>query len=371
MAKLILENVTKKFGEVTAVNDLSLEIQDGEFLVLLGPSGAGKTTTLKLIAGVERPDSGLVYIGDKLVNPLEPQDRNVAMAFESYALYPHYNVYKNMAFPLRAPRRNFSDQEVDKRVRQVAELLNISNLLERSPAHLSNGQRQRVALGRAMVRDPELLLLDEPISHLDAKLRHRMRAEFKAISAQIKTTILYVTHDYLEALSLPDRVAVIDHGKLQQLGSPDDIFKRPVNIFVASLLGQPKINLVKCRVKGEGDQVRFIGLDATMELVANGQIRQKVQQANLDEVVVGIRPFHLEVDGDGAVDGGTGIQGKVYVYERLGTRGILTMNVGGGQMEVITPIDMDFEIDAPVQVKVDVTHLMVFDPKTEKNILLD
>jgi ABC-type sugar transport system ATPase subunit len=370
MAKLLLEHITKTFSEVVAVNDLSLEIKDGEFLVLLGPSGAGKTTTLKLITGVENPDRGLIYIGDKLVNAIEPQNRNIAMAFETYALYPHYSVYENMAFPLKAPGRKMSKDQIDQRVRQIAEMLNITPLLERAPAHLSGGQRQRVSLGRAMVREPEALLLDEPIAHLDAKLRHRMRAEFKDISAAIKTTIVYVTHDYLEAMSLPDRVAVIDHGKLQQLGTPDDVFKRPVNIFVATLLGQPKINLMQSRVSNQGDKVCFTSEDGLTEVTANAFVSRKVSQANLSQVIVGIRPFHLEV-GFEPRPGDTIWTGKVYVYERLGTKGILTINFGSLQFNVITPISMDFDIDQSVQVKVDTDQIMVFDPTTEKNILVD
>lgn len=371
MAKVVLEHLTKKFGDVTAVDDLSLEIHDGEFMVLLGPSGAGKTTTLKLISGVEHPNQGLIYIGDRLVNAIEPQKRNVAMAFESYALYPHFKVYDNLAFPLRAPGRKFTQPEVDRRVREVAEMLNITPLLDRAPAHLSGGQRQRVSLGRALVREPEILLLDEPISHLDAKLRHRMRAEFKSICAAIKTTILYVTHDYLEALSLPDRVAVIHRGKLHQIDKPEEIFERPVNLFVAGLLGQPKINQIRCTVQDSGERLIFTSTDGAIRLSTNSEIRRKVLKANLDEVILGIRPFHITVADHQKVEHGTEIEGKVYVYERLGTRGILTLSVGSWNLDTITPIGLDFNIDEHVRVIVDTSQLVVFDPTTEKNVLLD
>jgi len=238
MAKLTLQNLTKDFGKVRAVNDMSLEVADGEFIVMLGPSGAGKTTTLKLIAGAETPTDGKVYIGDRLMNGVEPHRRNVAMAFESYALYPHMTVKDNLAFPLKAPGRKLPGHEIEARVKTVSETLNIHMLLDRLPQHLSNGQKQRVALGRAMVREPDVLLLDEPISHLDAKLRHRMRTEFKALEATIRYTTIYVTHDYLEALSLGDRLVVLNQGEIQQIGKPHDVFDNPANIFVAQILGQ-------------------------------------------------------------------------------------------------------------------------------------
>jgi multiple sugar transport system ATP-binding protein len=240
MAKLVLHNLIKDFGKVRAVNNLSFEVEDGEFIVILGPSGAGKTTTLKLIAGVETPTSGKIYIGDKLMNAIEPSKRNVAMAFESYALYPQYTVAQNLAFPLKAPVRRVPQAEIDHRVKLVAEQLNIQSLLDRLPRMLSGGQRQRVALGRALVRDPEVLLLDEPISHLDAKLRHRMRTEFKALESEIRATTIYVTHDYLEALSLGDRLAVLQKGEIQQIGKPHEVFDNPANTFVAQILGHPR-----------------------------------------------------------------------------------------------------------------------------------
>ena len=247
MARLRLENLTKNFGPVRAVSDMSLDVADGEFIVMLGPSGAGKTTTLKLIAGVENPTTGKIYFGDKLMNAVEPNKRNTAMAFESYALYPHMTVKENLTYPLKAPGRKFTAEEINRRVSGVAETLNIHMLLDRLPQHLSNGQKQRVALGRAMVREPEVLLLDEPISHLDAKLRHRMRTEFKALEAEIRYTTIYVTHDYLEALSLGDRLVVLNQGVIQQIGKPREVFEEPVNMFVSKILGHPQINLIVVR----------------------------------------------------------------------------------------------------------------------------
>lgn len=370
MAKLVLDSLTKTFGKVTAVDNLSFEVEDGEFVVLLGPSGAGKTTTLKLIAGVEHPNSGLIYIGDKLVNAVEPQKRNIAMAYETYALYPHLTVRDNLAFPLRAPGRNLSKAQVEARVNEVAHLLNIHMLLDRQPDQLSGGQRQRVSLGRALVRNPDILLLDEPISHLDAKLRHRMRAEFKALKSSLKTTTVYVTHDYLEALSLADRVVTLDRGQLQQIGSPDEVFTSPVNVFVATLLGHPKINLIRCRVTNQDGQLRFVSNDGHIQLSAPGRIRQKVERANTSEVILGIRPFHLTVL-DHPADDGAVIKAMVYVYERLGSTGVLTVAAGTSNLDIITSLEAQFDIDTPVSLGVQTEHMLVFDPATEKNILLD
>jgi multiple sugar transport system ATP-binding protein len=370
MAKLLLDRITKTFGKVTAVDNLSLEVSDGEFLVLLGPSGAGKTTTLKVIAGVETPTRGLVSIGDRVVNALEPQRRNVAMAYETYALYPHLNVGENLAFPLRAPGRNLGKAQIEQRVKEVATLLNIHMLLDRLPGELSGGQRQRVSLGRAMVRNPDVMLLDEPISHLDAKLRHRMRAEFKALKSAIKTTTVYVTHDYLEAMSLADRVATLDHGRLQQIGTPDDIFVHPVNVFVATLLGHPKINLVRCRVVTEAGRMQLVSADGAVRLTAPDSIRLKVEQANVGEVIVGIRPFDVYAL-DHQPEQGDVLGGTVYVYERLGTQGVLTASVGATNLDVLTSLEDQFDIDAPVKLAVKTDQVMVFDPATEHNILLD
>jgi multiple sugar transport system ATP-binding protein len=369
MATLVLEHLTKDFGKVRAVNDLSLRVEDREFLVLLGPSGAGKTTTLKLISGVEQITSGYIFIGDKVVNAIEPQHRNVAMAFETYALYPHYTVYDNLAFPLRAPGRKLPPAQVDQRVKEIAELLNIHMLLDRQPGMLSGGQRQRVSLGRAMVRNPDILLLDEPISHLDAKLRHRMPTEFKALESKIQTTTVYVTHDYLEALSLGDRVAVMNQGRLHQVGTPDEVFSHPIDIFVSTMLGQPKINLVECDVKTNGDNLYLVSLDGSISLLAPPKVRDQILQANLARVVAGIRPLYLH-PSNGHLAGVNILDATVYVYERLGTKGILTVMVGPHQLNIITPIEMQFGIDEKLGIAVEAENILVFDPTTEKNIML-
>jgi multiple sugar transport system ATP-binding protein len=368
MAKLVLQNLTKDFGKIRAVNNLSLEVADGEFIVILGPSGAGKTTTLKLIAGVEMPTSGKIYIGDRLMNAVEPYKRNVAMAFESYALYPQYTVGQNLAFPLKAPVRKLPQAEIDRRVKAVAEQLNIQSLLDRLPRMLSGGQRQRVALGRALVREPEVLLLDEPISHLDAKLRHRMRSEFKALSAEIRATTVYVTHDYLEALSLGDRLAVLQKGEIQQIGKPHEVFANPINTFVAKILGHPQINLIESTVQRDGDQLQLASHDSSICVEVPARLRDPLLKANLNTVTLGIRPLHMQVM-NGTSSNANLFTGTVYVYERLGTKGVLTATVGQQKIDILTPIEMNFKIDETLKVAVESDQIMIFDSNTQKNIL--
>ena len=371
MAKLTLQNITKNFGDIQALDALSLDVADGEFLGLLGPSGAGKTTTLTIIAGGEHPNSGQVYFDDQLMNAVEPQKRNVAMAFESYALYPHYKVADNLASPLRAPGVKMPKAEVKQRVEAIAELLNIHMLLDRLPGQLSNGQKQRVSLGRAMIREPAVLLLDEPISHLDAKLRHRMRTEFKALESDIHTTTLYVTHDYLEALSLADRVAVINEGVLHQVGKPREVFNNPADIFVSTILGEPQINLLDCSLTEQDGQFQLVAHDGAIQVAPSPKVRSRLQELNLDRVTMGIRPLHLHVQNDSqndASDSGSQFDVSVYVYERLGTKGVLTATAGDQQLNIITPIEMDFQIDESVQVRFSSENAIFFDPNTGKNI---
>ena len=368
MAKLSLQNLTKDFGKVRAVDGMTLEVADGEFVVMLGPSGAGKTTTLKLIAGVETLTSGKVYIGDKLMNAVEPHHRNVAMAFESYALYPHFTVKENLAYPLKAPGRKMAAAEIERRVNGVAETLNIHMLLDRLPQHLSNGQKQRVALGRAMVREPEVLLLDEPISHLDAKLRHRMRQEFKALEADIRYTTIYVTHDYLEALSLGDRLVVLNKGVIQQIGTPHEVFENPANLFVAKILGHPQINLVECTVRRQGDALQLVSEDTTVIVDVPARLRQPLEQQGDASFTLGIRPMHLHPAAAGGA-GANSCVGKVYVFERLGTKGVLTATVGRQTFDLLTPIEMDFAIDDMVPIAIEAENVMVFNRATQQNIL--
>src|SRR6202140_2652419 len=249
MAGVTLDHITKKYGEVTAVNDLNIQIRDQEFLVLVGPSGCGKSTALRMIAGLEEITGGDLYIGDRRVNDVAPKDRDIAMVFQSYALYPHMSVYDNMAFGLKLRKR--PKPEIERRVKEAGELLGLQNLLLRKPKQLSGGEQQRVALGRAIVREPQVFLMDEPLSNLDAKLRVHTRAELKGLQQQLGTTTVFVTHDQAEAMTMADRIAVLDHGALQQVGTPDDVYDRPANLFVAQFMGSPPMNtLVVTRADG-------------------------------------------------------------------------------------------------------------------------
>ncbi len=284
MADVVFENVTKEFsGGVLAVDDLSLHVQDGEFMILLGPSGCGKSTTLRLVAGLERPTSGRILIGGGLVNHVSARDRDIAMVFQNYALYPHMTVFKNLAFGLK--QRRVPGTEIARLVQQASAMLGLHDLLDRRPAQLSGGQRQRVAMGRALVRQPKVFLLDEPLSNLDAKLRVQMRAELKRLHAQLGITTIYVTHDQVEAMTLGDRIAVMSAGRLQQLGEPQDVYDHPANLFVAAFIGSPPMNLLR----GVARQGR----------VSAGELQVEVDGVPDGEVVVGIRPDALGPARDG------------------------------------------------------------------------
>src|SRR5512136_2441857 len=250
MARVILEGISKSFGNVEAVRDFDLTVEDKEFVILVGPSGCGKSTALRMVAGLEEPTRGMIYIGDREVNDLPPKDRDIAMVFQEYALYPHMSVYKNMAFGLKL--KKFPREEIDQRVKDASEILGIETLLERKPKQLSGGQRQRVAVGRAIVRKPAVFLFDEPLSNLDAKLRVQMRAEIKKLQARLQVTSVYVTHDQIEAMTMGHRIAVLHAGKLQQVGTPLEVYERPANLFVAAFIGTPPMNFLDARLADGG-----------------------------------------------------------------------------------------------------------------------
>ena len=280
MARVALNHVTKQFhGGTLALDDLSLEIPDGEFLILVGPSGCGKTTALRLIAGLEKATSGTIMIGDTTVNGVSPRDRDIAMVFQNYALYPHMTVYRNLGFGLR--ERRTPRREVDRRVREISAVLGLDDLLKRRPAQLSGGQRQRVAMGRALVREPKVFLLDEPLSNLDAKLRVQMRAELKRLHAKLGITTIYVTHDQIEAMTLADRIVVMSAGQALQIGTPQEVFSRPANLFVAGFIGSPAMNLLRGRASARGS--------ADTEITA-GDLRFARPGVPDGDVIVGIRP---------------------------------------------------------------------------------
>src|SRR6059036_1800511 len=285
MAEVRLEHVTKRFSEdVAALDDLTLEVADGEFLILVGPSGCGKTTALRLVAGLEKPSSGTITIGDRVVNDVTPRDRDIAMVFQNYALYPHMTVYRNLAFGLK--ERKTPKPEIERRVREASAILGLDDLLKRRPAQLYGGQRQRVAMGRALVREPKAFLLDEPLSNLDAKLRVAMRAELKRLHQRLEITTIHVTHDQVEAMTLGDRIAVMNEGALQQLGHPQEVYDRPANLFVAGFIGSPPMNLLR-GVVSHG-RIEAGDLAAERPSLPDG------------EVVVGVRPEAFLIAPDGA-----------------------------------------------------------------------
>ncbi|WP_042697494.1 ABC transporter ATP-binding protein, partial [Thermococcus sp. PK] len=331
MAGVKLVNVWKQFGEVTAVKNMNLDIKDGEFMILLGPSGCGKTTTLRMISGLEEPTKGQIYIGDKLVADPEkgvfvpPKDRDIAMVFQSYALYPHMTVYDNIAFPLKL--RKVPKQEIDQRVREVAEMLGLTELLKRKPRELSGGQRQRVALGRAIVRKPQVFLMDEPLSNLDAKLRVKMRAELKKLQRQLGVTTIYVTHDQVEAMTMGDRIAVINAGELQQVGSPDEVYDKPANTFVAGFIGSPPMNSMDASITEDG----FADFGEFKLKLLPEQV-EALREANLigKEVIFGIRPEDLydAVFAQVKVPGENLVRAVVEIVENLGSERIVHLRVG-------------------------------------------
>jgi ABC-type sugar transport system ATPase subunit len=326
MATVSLKGLSKSYGKKQAVHDLSVNIADGEFFVILGPSGAGKTTTLKSVAGLVDVDGGSVTIGGSDVTLVEPYHRNVAMAFESYALYPQKTVSENLASPLKSGRTGkYTDAQQKERIDQVTTTLGINHLLKRFPRELSNGQRQRVALGRVLVRPADVYLLDEPLSHLDAKLRAAMRAELKQLGAMSKTTTVYVTHDYQEALALGDRIAVLREGSLVQIGTPEEIWRRPADTFVARALGQPEINLLDGEV--EDGRLRFGGGAFDLPVPGGVDVRGG------DRVRVGLRPCDIHVVAD--TGSAARLTGTVTLAERLGRNIELTVDVGGEQLIVL------------------------------------
>ncbi|MDP9300476.1 MAG: sn-glycerol-3-phosphate ABC transporter ATP-binding protein UgpC [Actinomycetota bacterium] len=312
MAEVRLEHVTKRFSEgVAALDDLTLEVADGEFLILVGPSGCGKTTALRLVAGLEKPTSGTIAIGGRIVNDVTPRDRDIAMVFQNYALYPHMTVYKNLAFGLK--ERHTPKPEIERRVREASAILGLDDLLRRRPAQLSGGQRQRVAMGRALVREPKAFLLDEPLSNLDAKLRVQMRAELKRIHQRLGITTIYVTHDQVEAMTLGDRIVVMSNGRVQQIGRPQEVYGRPANLFVAGFIGSPPMNLLRGR--GAGGRV-----EAGELAFAN---------AAEGDVAVGVRPEDLR----SAADGMPSFVFDVDVVEPLGNEVVVHGSVDGTLVE--------------------------------------
>jgi multiple sugar transport system ATP-binding protein len=329
MATVTFEHVTKKYGEVVAVDDLDLEIQDGEFMVLVGPSGCGKTTSLRMIAGLEEITSGTLRIGDKVVNDVAPKDRDIAMVFQSYALYPHMTVRDNLAFGLKL--RKVAKPEIERRVNEAAGILDLGKYLDRKPKELSGGQRQRVALGRAIVREPAVFLMDEPLSNLDAKLRVQTRAEIARLHQRLKTTMVYVTHDQIEAMTMGTRIAVMSDGLLQQVGTPQSLYDTPVNRFVAGFIGSPSMNFADVTVVGAGGGATLESTDFTLPLPA--RFREAVGPVAGRKLVAGIRPEHLDIGAAG--DGAAALKVKADVVEYLGNEQLLHVTVGARELVAV------------------------------------
>lgn len=369
MAGLKLKHVYKRFGsDVTAVNDFDLEIKDKEFLVLVGPSGCGKSTTLRMIAGLEEISEGELHIGDRLVNDVAPKDRDIAMVFQSYALYPHMNVYQNMAFGLKL--RKFKKDEIDKRVKEAARILDIEHLLDRKPKALSGGQRQRVALGRAIVREPQVFLMDEPLSNLDAKLRVQMRTEISKLAKRLETTVVYVTHDQTEAMTMGDRIVVMKDGVIQQADTPDTIYNHPANMFVAGFIGSPAMNFIPGSLQDVNGKVHFKASNVDVE-VPEGRARVLRDRGYVGkDVVFGIRPedihdepVFLEASPDSV------LKTKVEVSENMGSEMYLYLSGLGDDM-FVARVDArsDVKMGDEVKLAFDMNKCHIFDKETEEAV---
>ncbi|MBR0410929.1 MAG: sn-glycerol-3-phosphate ABC transporter ATP-binding protein UgpC [Eubacterium sp.] len=363
MAGITFKNVVKTYDNgVTVVPDLNLEIKDKEFVVLVGPSGCGKSTTLRMIAGLESITSGELYIGDKLVNDVAPKNRDIAMVFQSYALYPHMTVYKNMAFALEL--RKTPKAEIDEKVKEAARILELEPYLDRRPKALSGGQRQRVALGRAMVRNPEVFLLDEPLSNLDAKLRTEMRSQISALHKRLATTFVYVTHDQTEAMTMGDRICVMKDGVIQQFDTPQNLYKSPCNMFVAGFIGSPQMNFIEAKVEKAGNGY-VLAFDQTRVPVFSDKIAAYAGK----EVILGIRPedLHIEPDLVNSMEDAV-ITADIDLDEMMGSEIYLYFEIGGKKM--ISRIPSKFQVKAGDRVKlaVDPGRVHVFDKETEQVI---
>lgn len=370
MTSVKLENLTKRFDDVIALDGINLDIADQEFFVLLGQTGAGKTTALRCIAGLERPDEGGIFFDSQRIDNLTPAERDVAFVFQSHILYPHLTVYENIAFPLH-PRRLPAD-EIEKRVKEVAGMLHIEPLLERKPGQLSGGETQRVGLGRAMVRRPRLFLMDEPISNLDAKLRSEMRAEIKWRHRQLGTTMLYVTHDQIEAMSMADRVAVLDEGRIQQIGTPMDIYNSPANLFVAGFVGNPSMNLLPCDLLADGDRLFGRLTDSVQFEISDAAAMHRLTALTKDgHVVLGVRPEDVIV-GEQAMSDAIALE--VYSFEPLGAETIVELIIGknghGGNLILRTraPATLSVKIGQTLNMTFVSERLHFFDKETGKAI---
>ncbi|MCI8350827.1 MAG: sn-glycerol-3-phosphate ABC transporter ATP-binding protein UgpC [Oscillospiraceae bacterium] len=365
MANLSLRNIYKRYaGGVTAVSDFSLEIEDKEFIILVGPSGCGKSTTLRMIAGLEEISEGELYIGDKLVNEVAPKDRDIAMVFQSYALYPHMTVYDNMAFGLKL--RKTPKEEIKRRVEEAARILDISHLLDRKPKALSGGQRQRVALGRAIVREPKVFLLDEPLSNLDAKLRAQMRTELAKLHQKLGTTFIYVTHDQVEAMTMGDRIVVMKDGFIQQVDTPQNLYTKPCNVFVAGFMGSPQMNFIEGKLEEKGGKICATFDKYSIELPESKAKLDAVKAAVGKEVIIGVRPENLNNEEVYLASATTGvIDVHVEVTELMGAETYLYVTCAGNNMTARVAPTSQARSGDDIKMVINAGKIHIFDKDTE------
>jgi len=358
MANLTFNNINKIFDKKTVViENLDLNIIDGEFLVLVGPSGCGKSTILRMIAGLEDITSGEMYIGDRKINNVHPKDRDIAMVFQNYALYPHMTVYDNMAFGLKM--RKFKKDFIDKRVKEAAEILDLKEYLDRKPKQLSGGQRQRVALGRAIVREPKVFLMDEPLSNLDAKLRVQTRFEIKKLHRKLKTTFIYVTHDQVEAMTMGDRIVILNKGEIQQVGTPEEVYLYPENVFVGGFIGSPSMNFLDAEVT-QDKKIKFDGL----LLDPDGSTTELIEKNNLvnQKVILGVRPEYFTIDEVSY----SSIEIIPELIETLGSEKLVHFSVNGKKITAKTSVEKELNTAEKIYLSVNMNKIILFDPQTQK-----
>ena len=364
MAEVVLKGVCKNYGEVEAVKNVDLRCEDGEFTCLLGPSGCGKSSTLRMIAGLEQISKGAICIGERRVNDVPPKDRNIAMVFETYALYPHLSVYGNIAFPLRI--RNFSKSQIDKKVKEVAEMLDMNDFLPKRVRGLGDGQKQRVSVARALVREPEVFLMDEPISHLDAKLRTRMRAELKRLQRETGITCVYVTHDQIEAMALGDKIAIMNFGVLQQVGTPEEVFDHPATEFVAGFVGEPPMNFLDCTLERENGDLLLAS--PSFKVYLPKEIKNTIEQKVVpSEVRMGIRPTDIEVWRENSEP--DSIKAEVYTIEPRGDGLILTVKLGKNLIRIECSEEFESRIGDMIWWNPEKERIHLFDKATGVSLI--
>jgi multiple sugar transport system ATP-binding protein len=357
MATVTFENVSKRYGDVVAVDDLNLDIRDAEFMVLVGPSGCGKTTSLRMVAGLEEISEGTLRIGDRVINEVAPKDRDIAMVFQSYALYPHMSIRDNLAFGLKL--RHIPGAQIEARVKEAAAILDLTRYLDRKPRELSGGQRQRVALGRAIVREPAVFLMDEPLSNLDAKLRVETRANILRLHQRLNTTFVYVTHDQIEAMTMGTRIAVMNEGRLQQVGTPQELYDRPINRFVAGFIGSPAMNFATVEITAGDGAVSLKGSNITVPVPP--QFRDSLGTAGR-ELIVGFRPEHLVL---GPVTGATAtVNAKAEVVEYLGNEELI--HASGAGRDIVALVDSSYRVRPGdmLELRIGLDRIQLFDPET-------